>query len=56
VTGEGCIMYSSLNVSRMTRQAGHVARMVEMRNACTILVGKPEGRDYMEDQGVEGIR
>jgi hypothetical protein len=29
--------------SRM-RWAGHVARMREMKNACRILVGKPEGR------------
>jgi len=29
--------------SRM-RWAGHVACMEEMRNACNILVGKPEGK------------
>jgi hypothetical protein len=30
--------------SRRMRWAGHVARMVEKRNACRILVGKLEGR------------
>jgi hypothetical protein len=25
-----------------------------MRNACKILVGKPEGRDHLEDLGVDG--
>jgi hypothetical protein len=30
--------------SRKMRWAGHVARMVEKRNAYRILVGKPEGK------------
>jgi hypothetical protein len=30
--------------SRMMRWAGHVARIVERRNAYRILVGKPEGQ------------
>jgi hypothetical protein len=30
--------------SRSMRFAGHVARMGEKRNACRLLVGKPEGR------------
>jgi hypothetical protein len=30
--------------SRRMRWAGHVARMGETRNACRILVGKPEGK------------
>jgi hypothetical protein len=30
--------------SRRMRWAGHVARRVEKRNACTILVGNPEGK------------
>jgi hypothetical protein len=29
--------------SRRMKWAEHVARMGEMRNACNILVGKPEG-------------
>jgi hypothetical protein len=40
--------------SRRMRWAGHVARMKEERNAYRILVGKPEGRDHWEDQGVGG--
>jgi hypothetical protein len=30
--------------SRRIKWAGHVARMGEKRNACRILVGKPEGK------------
>jgi hypothetical protein len=30
--------------SRKMRWAGHVARIGETRNACTILLGKPEGK------------
>jgi hypothetical protein len=36
------------------RWAGHVALMVERRGADTVLVAKPEGRDHLEDPGVEG--
>jgi hypothetical protein len=31
-------------ILRRMRWAGHVARMGEKRNACRILVGKPEGK------------
>jgi hypothetical protein len=42
-------LYSSPNIIRMIksrkmRWAGHVTRMGEKRNACRILVGKPEGK------------
>jgi hypothetical protein len=42
-------MYSSLGIIRMIksrriRWAGNVVRMGEKRNACRILVGKPEGK------------
>jgi hypothetical protein len=42
-------LYSSPNIIRMIksrkmRWAGYVARMREKRNACRILVGKPEGK------------
>jgi hypothetical protein len=30
--------------SRRMRWTGHIARVGEMRNACNILVGKPEGQ------------
>jgi hypothetical protein len=35
------------------RWVGNVAWMRDMRNACNILVGKPEGRDH-EDLGLHG--
>jgi hypothetical protein len=42
-------LYSSPNIikmikSRRMRWAGHVARIGAKRNACRILVGKPEGK------------
>jgi hypothetical protein len=42
-------LYSSPSIIRMIKSrkmgwAGHVARMKARRNACRILVGKPEGR------------
>jgi hypothetical protein len=42
-------LYSSPNIIRMVksrrmRWVGHVTRTAEMRNACKILVGKPEGK------------
>jgi hypothetical protein len=52
-------LYSSPDIirqikSRRMRWAGHVARMGEGRNVYRILVGKPEGKDHLEDQGVDG--
>jgi hypothetical protein len=46
---ELCDFYSSPSIiriikSRMMRWEGHIARMVEKRNAYRLLVGKPEGR------------
>jgi hypothetical protein len=41
--------------SRRMRWAGHVARMGEGRIVYGVLVGKPEGKDHLEDQGVDGI-
>jgi hypothetical protein len=43
-------LYSSLSIirvmikARRMRWAGHVARMGEVRGACNILFGRPEGR------------
>jgi hypothetical protein len=37
--------------SRRMRLAGHVARMGEKRNACRILVGKPEGERQLGRPG-----
>jgi hypothetical protein len=44
-------LYSSPNLIRMIksktmRWVGHVARMGKTRNACRILVGKPEGKRH----------
>jgi hypothetical protein len=44
-------LYSSPSIikiikSRMMRWEGHVARMGEKRNACRLLVGKPEGKNH----------
>jgi hypothetical protein len=36
------------------RWAGHVARMGEGRNVYRFLVGKPEGKNHLKDQGVDG--
>jgi hypothetical protein len=52
-------LYSSPNSirvikSRRMRWAGHVARMGEKRGACRILVGRPAGRNHLEDPGVDG--
>jgi hypothetical protein len=36
------------------RWTGHVARIVERRDAYRVLVGKPEGRRPFEDEGADG--
>jgi hypothetical protein len=48
-TEELHVLYSSPNIiriikSRGMRRVGHVARMGEKRNACRLLVGKPDGK------------
>jgi hypothetical protein len=51
-------LYSSPNINRMKSRrmgwAGHVPRMVVKRNAYRMVVGKPEGKDYYEDQDLGG--
>jgi hypothetical protein len=51
-------LYASSNVrvikSKRMRRKGHVARLGGMRNAYNILVGKPEGKNHLEDLGVDG--
>jgi hypothetical protein len=52
-------LYSSLSIIRMLksrrmRWAGHVAHMWYMRNACNILVGKPEGKRPLGSRSVNG--
>jgi hypothetical protein len=41
-------------MSRRMRWAGHVTRMGEEGKVHKVLVGKPEGRRHLEDQGVGG--
>jgi hypothetical protein len=58
-SGELHNLYSSPDIirqikSRLMRWAGHVARMGEGRNLYRILVGNPEGKNYLKDQGVDG--
>jgi hypothetical protein len=52
-------LYSSPDIirqikSRRMRWAGHVAHIGEGRNVYRVLVGKPEGKDHLEDPGVDG--
>jgi hypothetical protein len=52
-------LYSSPSIirvikSRRMRWAGHAARMGERRDAYRILVGKPEGKNHLENQDVDG--
>ena len=51
--------YFSANIvrtitSRRMRWAGHVALMGERRGVYRVLVGKPEGKSQLGDQGVDG--
>jgi hypothetical protein len=52
-------LYSSPNIirvikSRRLRWAGHITRVGKRRSAYKVLVGKREGRNRLEDQGVDG--
>jgi hypothetical protein len=40
--------------SGIMRWAEHVARMGKRRGAYRVLLGKPEGKNHLEDQGVDG--
>ena len=47
-------LYCSPNIvrvikSRIMRWAGHVACVGESRGVCRVLVGKPVGKNYLED-------
>jgi hypothetical protein len=57
--GELHVLYSPPDVirqikSRIMRRAGHVASMGEGRKVYRVLVGKPEGKNHLKDQGVDG--
>jgi hypothetical protein len=52
-------LYCSLNIirviaSRRLRWVGHVAQMGKIRGAYGVFVGKPEGRNHLEEPGVDG--
>ena len=52
------VLYSSPNIirvikSRRLRWAGHITRVGKRRSAYRVLVGKREGRNRLEDQGVD---
>jgi hypothetical protein len=52
-------LYSSPDIirqikSRRMRWAGHVECMGEGRNVYRVLVGKPQGKDNLKDQEVNG--
>jgi hypothetical protein len=58
-SGELRKLYSSPDIirqikSRRMRWVGHAAHMGEGRNVYRVLVGKPEGKDHLKDQGVDG--
>jgi len=53
-TKVSCIFKSLSGRSSQVRRAEHVAHMGGMRNAYSILVGKPEGKTYSKDLGVDG--
>jgi hypothetical protein len=58
-SGELHNLYSSPDIirqikSRRMRWAGHVARMGGGRNVYKVLVGKPEEKGHLKDQGVDG--
>jgi hypothetical protein len=58
-SGELHNLYSSPDIirqikSRKMRWAGHVERMGQGRNVYRVLVGKPEGKDHLKDEGVDG--
>jgi len=52
-------LFSPPNIVRVTNTSrmiwtGHVARVGENRDVCGVFVGKPEGKRYSEDLGLDG--
>jgi len=45
-------MYSVDQIEK--NEVGHAARMGERRGVCKVLAGKTEGKDCLEDPGVDG--
>jgi hypothetical protein len=44
-----------MNKSRSMRWAGHAERMMAIRNAYKIVVGKLEGKVYLKGPGADGM-
>jgi hypothetical protein len=40
---------------RRLRWTGRVARVGDKRGACRVLIVRPEGRNHLEDLGVDGM-
>jgi hypothetical protein len=58
-SGEHYNLYSSSDIirqikSRRMKWAGHVTCVGEGRNVYRVLVGKPKGKNHLEDQGIDG--
>ena len=51
-------LYSLPNIFRVIksrmRWAGHSARMGESRGVYRVVIGKPEGKNHLEDRGFDG--
>jgi hypothetical protein len=46
--------YNYADQIRKIGWTGHVACIGQGRNVCRVLVGKPEGKNHLKDQGVDG--
>ena len=51
-------LYSLSNIVRVIQSrmkwVGHLARMEESRGVYRVVVGKPEGKNHLEDRGLDG--
>jgi hypothetical protein len=54
VTG-GCQKLHDKDLHNLSSSArvGHIACLGEVRSACKILIGNPEGRDHSKDIGID---
>jgi len=49
-----CSVFIQVIKSRRMRQARNAARMEDRRGVYRVLVGRPEGKSYLKDLGVDG--